>query len=165
MTPFTLREPEPRDARELAELHVATWRETYSHLLPADFFDDAHLEGRRRMWDRLLGEPREGWRTRIAERDGRIVGFAMAGPSTGAEGVELPRGRQLYMLYLSASDHGRGAGQALFDAVLGDEPAQLWVARDNPRAIAFYRRNGFEFDGVTETYPDVPQLVDARMVR
>lgn len=165
MTSFTLREPELRDAPELADLHVATWRETYGRLLPEEFFDEAHLEGRRSMWDRLLGEPREGWRTRVAERDGRLIGFAMAGPSTAPEGVAPPRARQLYMLYVTASDHGGGAGQALFDAVLGEEPAVLWVAKENPRAIAFYRRNGFAFDGVEETYPDVPQIVDARMVR
>ena len=38
--PFTLREPVLPDASEIAELHVATWRETYSHLLPEDFFTE-----------------------------------------------------------------------------------------------------------------------------
>ena len=165
MTSFTLREPGPRDAAALAELHVATWRETYSHLLPEDFFGEEHLEGRYRLWDRLLGEPREGWCIRVAERDGRIFGFAASGPGMGPEGTDPPRERQLYMLYVTRSDHGGGAGQALFDAVLGVEPAMLWVARENPRAISFYRRNGFEFDGVEESYPDIPQLIDARMVR
>ena len=165
MTSFTLREPGPRDAADLAELHVATWRETYSSLLPEDYFGADHLQGRYRLWDRLLGQPREGWHIRVAERDSRIFGFAAAGPSTGPEGAEFPRDRQLYMLYVVASDHGGGAGQALFDAVLGDGPAMLWVAKDNPRAISFYRRNGVEVDGVGETYPGTPQLIDARMVR
>ncbi|MCB5275771.1 hypothetical protein BJG92_03324 [Arthrobacter sp. SO5] len=40
----------------------------------------------------------------------------------------------------------------------------LWVAKDNPRAVAFYRRNGFEFDGAEQTDP-APKIVDARMVR
>ena len=43
--------------------------------------------------------------------------------------------------------HGSGAGQALLDAVVGSEPCQLWVARENPRAHRFYRRNGFVPDG------------------
>lgn len=40
-----------------------------------------------------------------------------------------------------------GAGQALLDAATGDRPAYLWVAADNPRAHAFYRRNDFVDDG------------------
>lgn len=33
--PFTIRTPGPADADRIAELHVETWRETYTHLLPA----------------------------------------------------------------------------------------------------------------------------------
>jgi len=56
-------------------------------------------------------------------------------------------------------------GQALLDHVLGDSPAMLWVAAQNPRAIAFYRRNGFEFDGVEKVDPVAPLITDARMLR
>lgn len=41
----------------------------------------------------------------------------------------------------------------------------LWVAKDNPRAVAFYLRNGFNFDGTEQTDPGAPKIVDARMVR
>lgn len=40
-----------------------------------------------------------------------------------------------------------------------------WVAKENPRAIAFYRRNGFELDGAEQTDPGAPSITDARMVR
>ena len=162
---FTLRVPGPRDAPEIADVHIQTWRETYSHLLPDGFFDDDYVQGRHRMWSRLLEEPREGWHVRVAEKDGKVIGLAMSGPSTGEEDEELVRDRQLYMLYVIAEEHGAGVGQALLDAVLGAEPAVLWVAKDNPRAIAFYRRNGFAFDGPEQSYPGVPTLVDVRMVR
>jgi ribosomal protein S18 acetylase RimI-like enzyme len=69
------------------------------------------------------------------------------------------------MLYVAAADHGGGAGQALLDAVLEEGPAVLWVAKENPRAIAFYRRNGFEFDGAEQTDPMVPTIIDVRMLR
>jgi ribosomal protein S18 acetylase RimI-like enzyme len=61
--------------------------------------------------------------------------------------------------------HGTGIGQALLDEVLGEEPAMLWVAKENPRAIAFYRRNGFELDGAEEVDPSMPSITHARMVR
>ena len=103
---------------------------------------------------------------RIAE-DGKqqIIGFAMTGPSFGPEDQELPRDRQLFCLYVAAAHHGAGVGQALLDATAGDVPTMLWVAKDNPRAVAFYRRNGFDFDGVEQRDPGAPQITDARMVR
>jgi ribosomal protein S18 acetylase RimI-like enzyme len=162
---FTVRVPEPGDVAELAELHVTTWRETYSHLLPEGYFDEAFVEGRHRMWSRLTERPRADVVVRVAEQDGRIIGFAVVGQPIGPEVATAPRDRHLYMLYVVASHHGGGAGQALLDAVLGDEPAMLWVAKENPRAIAFYRRNGFGFDGVEVQDPNAPSIVDARMVR
>jgi ribosomal protein S18 acetylase RimI-like enzyme len=162
---FTVREPHPSEATEIADMHVQTWRETYSHLLPEGFFDDEYVQGRHRMWTGILESPGADWNIRVADEGGRIIGLAVAGPSTPAADEEPPRARQLYMLYVLAAAHGRGVGQGLLDEVVGDEPAVLWVAKQNPRAIAFYRRNGFVFDGVEQTYPGVPTLVDARMVR
>lgn len=162
---FTLRQPALPDAPQIAELHVATWREAYSHLLPEDFFTEEHARSRHQMWNHILGNPREEWRIRIAESNGKIIGFAFSGPSFGPEGQELPRERQLFSIYVAAEHYGAGVGQALLDATAGDGPAMLWVAKDNPRAVAFYRRNGFEFDGTEQTDPGAPKIVDARMVR
>jgi RimJ/RimL family protein N-acetyltransferase len=94
--PFTLREPALPDAPEIAELHEATWRETYSHSLPEDFFTQEHVRSRHQRWNRALGNPREEWTIRIAENEGQIIGFGFAGPSLGAKGQELPRDRQLW---------------------------------------------------------------------
>ena len=55
--------------------------------------------------------------------------------------------------------------QSQFDAVIPAGPAVLWVAKENPRAIAFYRRSGFAFDGAEQTDPGTPGIVEARMVR
>jgi ribosomal protein S18 acetylase RimI-like enzyme len=63
-----------------------------------------------------------------------------------------------------AAHHGTGIGQTLLDEVLGSGPAQLWVAKQNPRAIAFYRRNGFAFDGAEQT-DESTDITEARMLR
>ncbi len=162
---FTTRTPGPGDAAALAELHVATWREAYGHLLPEDYFSDEHITGRHRMWDHVLQHPRDDVAVRVAEVDGEIIGFAWAGPAAGLDGEDPPRDHQLYAIYVAAPRHGSGAGQALLDDVLGDGPAMLWVATQNPRAIAFYLRNGFRFDGVEQVDPHAPRITDARMVR
>lgn len=153
-----VREPVAADAEALAALHVATWRETYGHLLPGDFFGDEVLARRRRMWTRILAEPRPEHVVRVVESDGTLIGLAMSGIS----GDGMPH---LYMLYVVADHHGTGIGQRLFEAVIPPGAAVLWVAKENPRAIAFYRRNGFDFDGAEQADPGTPGIVEARMVR
>lgn len=162
---FTVRSPHIADSAELAELHVSTWREAYSHLLPANFFSEEYVAGRHKMWDYLLTHPNDDAVIRVAESDGRIIGFAWVGPGVGREGEEPPRERQLYAIYLAAAQYGSGAAQALLDEVLGDSAAMLWVAKENPRATSFYLRNGFRFDGAEQTDPYAPAITDARMIR
>jgi len=164
---YTLRKPELEDAMELAALHVACWKQAYSGLLPEGFFDAAHLQQRIGLWRRILGDPNPGFHLALAcNEDGELIGFSFAAPCS-QDAIDVPEGieRQLYNLYLLNDHHGSGAGQQLIDAALGDQPAMLWVAEQNPRAIAFYKRNGFEFDGQAVQDPTAPLITDVRMVR
>jgi GNAT superfamily N-acetyltransferase len=162
---ITIREPPPEEASAIADVHVATWREAYSHLLPGDYFSDEYVAGRHRMWQHVLTHPRDDMLIRVADADGEIIGFAWVGPGEGVDGEEAPRERLLYAIYVLAAHYGTGIGQALLDEVLGDGPAMLWVAKENPRATAFYLRNGFRFDGVEQVDPHAPAITDARMLR
>lgn len=145
---FTTRMPVPTDAAEIADLHVSTWREAYAHLLPEDHFSAEYIDRRHRMWTHVLGHPSDDVVVRVAESEGAIIGFAWAGPALGAGAAEQPRDRELYAIYVPAAHYGGGVGQTLLDEALGAGPAILWVAKENPRATAFYVRNGFRFDGV-----------------
>ncbi|MDQ0708107.1 ribosomal protein S18 acetylase RimI-like enzyme [Arthrobacter woluwensis] len=175
---FTLRPPLPSDVESLAVLHVRCWREAYGHLLPEEFFTEERLESRRRLWAMLTASPTEAQQSaqpsqsaqtkpsqtiRVAEAAGEVVGFAGGGAPLDPEEASL--GQNLSMLYLRQDFHGSGAGQALFDAVLPAGPAFLWVAKDNPRAQAFYRRNGFVLDGTEDVLEDFGGITEARMVR
>ncbi|MFC3623084.1 GNAT family N-acetyltransferase [Microbacterium aurantiacum] len=161
-----VREPVASDADELAEVHVRTWEETYAELLPAGFFDDVHRRRRRDMWHHLLGAgSRDDSLIRIAVHDDAIIGFGMAGPSEPRDDGPPGSTRQLYMLYVLEAHHGHGVGQRLLDTVAGTDAMTLWVAKENPRAIAFYRRNGFVLDGTEKSDPGAPAITDARMVR
>lgn len=162
---FSIRSPRPDDAAAIADVHVAAWKETYSDLLPGDYFSEAYVAGRHRMWQHVLAQPRDDMAVRVAEVDGRIAGFAWVGPGEGLAGETAPRDRLLYAIYVLSAHHGTGIGQALLDDTIGGDPAMLWVAKENPRAIAFYARNGFRFDGVEQVDPHAPLITDARMVR
>ena len=162
---FVVRQPTTSDVAAVAELHVSTWREAYTHLLPEGFFSEEYIARRHEMWHHVLSNPRDDVVVRVAESAGRIIGFAWVGPGRDLAGNEAPRDRHLYAIYVAAAHHGSGAAQLLLDETLGDAPAMLWVAKENPRAIAFYVRNGFEFDGVENVDPAAPMITDAQMVR
>jgi L-amino acid N-acyltransferase YncA len=151
------------DAAGIHAVHRASWLETYSHLVDPAVIERRYADAE--LWRaRWLGLIANGV-VRVAERDGRVVGWAYA--TSGRDG-DAPCDRVLEGIYLLAEAHGSGLGQALLDAVLGDEPAFLWVADGNPRAEAFYRRNGFERDGATDQHrigSGGETLTAVRMVR
>lgn len=156
------------DAEDIARVHVDAWRETYSGVLADHHFSEQAFSRRKQFWTRYLSlAPRPG-RMVVAERGGALVGFANSGEARGPDaehGFAPARSLHLFSIYLLAAAHGSGLGQSMLDAVLHDEPAQLWVLRGNDRTIAFYERNGFAVDSVEFSDPSEPNLVELRMVR
>jgi GNAT superfamily N-acetyltransferase len=149
------------DARAIAEVHVQAWREAYARLLPRDALARLSVDQRELRWKEIL--PLSAATIWVATDDERVVGFAGAGPARDAD---APRELELQSIYLLASHYGTGAGQRLLEGVLGDARASLWVADDNPRARAFYARNGFLPDGTTKLGPLAgTEILEARLVR
>jgi ribosomal protein S18 acetylase RimI-like enzyme len=156
-----VRRAELSDARGIAEVHVQAWREAYAHLVPAESLARLSVDQRELRWRELVVTP--GISLWVATEGNRVVGFARSSPARDAD---APRDRELPEIYVLASHYGTGAGQRLLDAALGDQPAFLWVADDNPRARAFYVRNGFYPDGTTKVGPLAgTDILETRLVR
>jgi ribosomal protein S18 acetylase RimI-like enzyme len=156
-----VRPARAEDAHGIAEAHVLAWQQTYAHLVPSEVLAGLSVEQRELRWTQILARP--GLDIAVATDHGAIVGFASA--HTDGDSNE-PRDRELESIYLLAGQHGSGLGQRLLDAVIGDAPAFLWVAEDNPRARAFYTRNGFAVDGTTKVGPVAgTPVLEVRMVR
>ncbi|MFT4262109.1 MAG: GNAT family N-acetyltransferase [Nocardioides sp.] len=102
---------------------------------------------------------RAGQITVAVDDGGALVGWAGTGPSRDAD-IE---GLELYSLYVTAEHYSTGLGHRLLAAALGDRPAFVWVLRGNDRAIGFYERHGFAFDGTEKV--DELGLTDLRMRR
>ena len=160
--PVKVRRARVEDAVEMARVVVLSWRETYRGVMADSVLDDPELPAvRERFWTTALSDERyRANRVAVAERDGVMIGVAMAGPT---QSPGSPWGTNLYVLYVVAAAHGTGAGAALLDAVVGPkDSAALWVADPNPRAQAFYRKHGFVADGTVQVEDGVREL---RMVR
>lgn len=166
MTGIAVRRAVPADAAAVARVHVQGWHETYTGRMPQSMLDRLDLERLTRVRRELLERERlltdrrapadRSWpgagdgrghdpgRTWVAVTAGEVIGFAVSGASRDDPPATA---LELYAIYVLAAHHGSGAGQALLDAAVGDAPASLWVLDDNPRARAFYARNGFRPDG------------------
>lgn len=151
----------PEDASALGELHVTCWREAYADVLSPAFLAALDVDQRRQQWARRLATPSPG-HALVAVVDEQVVGMAWSAPSRDDPPV---REQQLVGLYVRVAHHGTGVGQALLDAALNEQPASLWMAQDNPRALAFYLRNRFALDGAHKTEPLWEDLAEVRLVR
>lgn len=131
-----------------------TWREIRLAALadaPASFADTAEEA-------KALGEP--DWRAMT--RDGAIF-IATVGPRAVGVAAGLPRAspreRGLGGMWVAPAWRGRGVAPMLAAAVIAWARAQdctqvgLWVPADNPRARAFYERQGFRPTGRSRPFP------------
>lgn len=147
------------DAVGIAHVNVASWRHAYAHLLSPGFLASLSEEGIASNFRRGLERGRSIW---VAKVDGQIIGFAMAAKPREQD---APRELELGLIYVLPAHYGNGLAQSLLDATIGTAPCMLWVASDNPRAHAFYRRNGFSLDGATKIEERWENMQASRMVR
>ena len=124
-----------------SRVHWQTWREAYDEILPAEFQEQMTLD-KCRFYSQKYPE-----NTLIALDDAKVVGFVSYGdfrdPATIAG--------EIIALYVLKDYCGKGVGhqlmQAAFAALDSYQKILLWVLEDNKRAIDFYGKMGFVFDG------------------
>lgn len=143
-----IRPASPADADAIARVHISSWKSAYARVLPAEYLDSLDPSERATEWAEVLSAGSAT--TLVAEANGRILGFASYGASRDedAEDGDL----ELYAIYLDLEAWGRGVARELIRTILADVPAgvpmSLWVLEQNERARHFYRRHGFQADGV-----------------
>ena len=160
------RSPGPEDAEAIGRMHHRAWQDAYADLLPDDWFERYTVHHHVARWRGILSAPAADDETRVAVFDdaGAAVALVVAGPSRPGGGIDPARPLELRALYVAREHHGTGLARDLAEHVLGDRPAELWVFDGNPRAEAFYRKLGFERDGVEAPHEDTG-LPGIRMVR
>jgi len=156
--PVTIRAAVVDDARAIAQIHVDGWRAAYRGQMPDALLDGLSVDKRTEGWRKDIATPRSTeHRTWVAEDDGRIVAFAITGPTRdedAAAGVA-----ELFAIYADPARWGTGAGRALLAHVVADlrdrglAAVTLWVLDTNARARRFYEIAGFAADGASKTAP------------
>ncbi|WP_170236211.1 GNAT family N-acetyltransferase [Marihabitans asiaticum] len=157
-----IRPAQLEDAEALTDLHLDVWEEAYTGLIDADIQTGRRARRSVRLdrWRKTLAT-RTGTHLVAEDGEGGLIGFVSVGSGRDEPSSDLPE-REVMALYVRAEVYGTGVGHALLNAAIADGPAYLWVLDGNRRAIAFYERQGFRFDGTSKSEP---VGVERRMVR
>ena len=140
------------DAQALAAIGRTTFAETFGHLYPpadlAAFLAESHSVEVARA--DLANPEKAVW---LAQDNGEVVGYALAGPCKLPHPEVTPRCGELQRIYLAAGRQGGGAGSRLLRQALAwlekDGPRRLWIGvwSENHGAQRLYARHGFEVVG------------------
>jgi GNAT superfamily N-acetyltransferase len=138
-----IRRATPADAPAIAAVQARTWRHAYADIVAPERMPDPEQQA-----PRWAAHVDGGGVVHVWDQDGRVVGFATAGP-----GREDATTGEVYAIYVDPPAQGAGVGgallavaeQSLRDASHGG--AILWTFEANGLARAFYERHGWELDG------------------
>lgn len=130
------------EIRGKAYVHWKAWHEAYREIVDLDYLDALTLEKctdiALRWTDNLL----------VAKDGQKVVGFAGYGPSSDEA---LPETGEIYAIYILQEYYDKKVGYALMSAAIEKlseyKRIAVWVLEGNRRAIKFYERYGFCFDG------------------
>ena len=123
-------------------VHYKSWHEAYAGLIDAGYLERHTLEkciATAHKWpDNIL----------VAKDGEKVVGFVGYGAYRDAA---LPACGEVFALYVLAEYYGQKVGYELMKAAVERLSAYkkiaVWVLKGNERAIRFYERFGFRFDG------------------
>ncbi|MCY0901622.1 MAG: GNAT family N-acetyltransferase, partial [Firmicutes bacterium] len=134
------------DARQIAVVHVESWRTTYRGIVAADFLNKLSHGERETTWRHTLTAEAPQRRIVYVSEDaaGDITGFAMGGRHRDADPTYTG---ELYAIYLLEAAQGQGIGGELVREVArslrgqGHRTMLVWVLEQNP-ARHFYQHLG-----------------------
>ena len=142
MPSYLVRSAAPRDAKAIAEIHVATWKAAYQGLIPDDFLKAMTVEKRLAYWREAIefSDPQ----ILVATDAEKVIGFVGFDRSRDA-GTKSTVG-EIWALYVAPEHWRQGAGLALWDGARdglkeeGCTQVTLWVLVANERALQFYEQ-------------------------
>lgn len=145
-----IRPASEADAEQIAAVHIASWREAYTDVVPQEYLDGLDVASRTERWREHFAGLDHATSVWVAQEAEEVLGFASLGPSRDEDADRTTM--EIYSIYLEPSAWGRGVARELMRTVVAALPSgaavTLWVLAANERAQRFYRRAGFVADGV-----------------
>ena len=142
MSSYLVRPAAPRDAKAIAEIHVATWQAAYQGLLPDDVLKAMTVAKRLAYWKEAIeySDPQ----LLVATEGDTVIGFVGFDRSRDP-GTKSSVG-EIWAMYVSPPHWRKGVGLALWDGARdglkeeGCTQVTLWSLVANERALQFYEQ-------------------------
>ena len=123
-------------------VHCTAWQEAYRGIVSDRYLDSMTVEATTARARRFPEN------TLVARDKEKVVGFAVYGPSRDED---LTDAGEIVAIYVLSEYYGRKIGYRLMNEAVSRlseyNTIFVWVLEQNERAIRFYHRYGFEFDG------------------
>ena len=140
-------------------VHYQSYQETYAGLMDAEYLNSMSEEKCKEIahkWPENLLVAKDG------EKMIGFVGYGKYHDDTLADCGEV------FCIYVLADYYGKKVGYELMNAAFEKlkeyKRIALWVLKGNERAIRFYERYGFRFDGKEETIQLGTPNTELRMI-
>ncbi len=126
-------------------VHYKSWQETYAGLIDAEYLQKT-TEGKcktiaHKRTDNIL----------VAKDGDKVIGFVGYGKYRDDTLCDCG---EVFAIYVLADYHGKKVGyelmNAAFERLAAYKNIAVWVLKGNERAIKFYERYGFRFDGTEQ---------------
>jgi ribosomal protein S18 acetylase RimI-like enzyme len=164
-----IRKATVEDAEALGRIHSHTWQAAYAGIIPDEFLIQLAPESRAAFFKQKLLEPAVPGKLSenfIALDQDTPVGLLAL--HTAPDIDVAPGTGSIAALYVLPQHQGRGFGRSLMDYGVkrlketGHTGVILWVLEQNTRAIRFYERYGYVYDGTSKEIVLGKPLVEIR---
>jgi len=148
MAEYRLRRAGIEDARAIAAINAAAWRETYAGVMRGDALAAIDLDDWARRWRERIASDDGAQAVFVAVTGEAPVGFARCSRQSNPKLVPLGFDADIASIYLLRRAQGRGLGKRLMARLAqhlmsaGCASAAVWVLRDSPKARGFYEALG-----------------------
>lgn len=142
-----------------AYVHWKSWQEAYSGIVDQRYLDSLTLDKCEKIAFRRTDNV-------IIAKDGdSVIGFVGFGKYRNDE---LENAGEVFAIYILSQYYGKGIGYRLMQTALSEladhSKIAVWVLKENTKAIRFYERCGYRFDGREQIIELGSPVVAARMV-
>lgn len=141
-------------------VHCTSWQEAYRGIVSDRYLDSMTVEA---TTARARQFPEN---TLIAKDQEKVVGFAVYGSS---KDEDLPDAGEIIAIYVLSAYYSRKIGYRLMNEAISRlreyNTVFVWVLEKNERAIRFYQKYGFAFDGCKKQWNLCAPVSIVRMIK
>jgi len=139
---FSIRKAVYGDAETISDIHVQTWKDTYTDLLEEQDLTNMTFENRKTLWETVLSMKTSQQSTFVIELEDKVVGFISGGPERTNR---FDYDSEIYTIYIIDDYQKKGLGAQLLKVfseemrAIGYRSILVWVLTQNPSS-RFYER-------------------------